>query len=303
MDLLEEIRIGFANLNARGGMLEIAALGPLYGAWVFREDGAFGVAVAVSEQSIVSERFAGARLVTVDRIMFGTRFHLLRLECSIQSLRNEFAVICAQMVAPGEQGVLRRALLADPLNWWNTWRQLLGNAAVNRRAFSVLGELLAFERLCQIGEQPEWRGPKDGTVDLDTTLAGYEVKSTVSRYDSTVHVTGQFQLATSSLKKLYLVHQRFEPASNGDSIDAVVDRLAARGTNRKIIEDLLSLEGFEAGCAARLESFSLIESRLFLVDDKFPRITQQNFVDGIIPKGIVRVEYQIDLAGLAYSPF
>lgn len=303
MDLLEEIRTGFANLRDGGVMLNIESLDPAYAAWVFREDAAFGVAVEIPDDLVVSERFAGSRLVTVDRGIHGATRHLLRLECSVQLLRNEFAVVCAQMLTPGEGGKLREALLADPLAWWESWRQLLGNAIANPSAYSVLGELLALERLLQRGENPEWRGPIAGTIDLDTTAAGYEVKSTISRYGSLIHVTGQFQLATSGAKKLYLVHQRFEPATAGQSINAVVDRLVEMGESREGLETLLSRCGLEAGCAARSEKFSLIESLLYEVDADFPRITQESFVGGVLPPGVVRIEYQIDLAGLAHEQF
>lgn len=303
MDLLEEIRTGFANLHNGSAMLNIESLDPAYAAWIFREDAAFGVAVEIPDDVIVSERFAGSRLATVDRVMHGSKRHLLRLECSAQSLRNEFAVVCAQMVTPGDDGKLREALLTAPLAWWENWCQLLGNAIANPSAYSVLGEMLALERLLKLGEHPEWRGPVAGTIDLDTATAGYEIKSTISRYDSLIHVSGQFQLATSGAKKLYLVHQRFEPTAAGESINAVVDRLVALGKSREGLEDLLSRCGLETGCAARSETFSLLESLLYEVDANFPRITQESFVGGVLPAGVVRLEYQIDLAGLPHKQF
>ena len=103
-ELLNEIRTGMANLDRRGSMLGLRSHGDRYTAWVFREDDSYGVAIPVPEQVCVSERFAGAKLVTVDRMSSGARRHLLRLESSRYSLRNEFAVVCAQMVDPGPSG-------------------------------------------------------------------------------------------------------------------------------------------------------------------------------------------------------
>jgi hypothetical protein len=69
--------------------------------WVFREDGTFGVAIELADNRLVAEGFAGARLVTVERLVDGVPRRLLRLESSILELRNEFAVVCAQMVESG----------------------------------------------------------------------------------------------------------------------------------------------------------------------------------------------------------
>lgn len=301
MNLLEEIRHGFANLSGQGGMLKIDGLDANHEAWIFREDGIFGVAVEIDDSHIISEKFAGSRLTTVNRVMEGMERHLLRLECSVASLRNEFAVVCAQMATPGEDGELRKSLLADPSQWWERWRQLLGNAVSNKNAYCVLGELLSLERLILKGEQTEWLGPKAGTIDLDTPIAAYEVKSTLSRYESTVHIAGQFQLAGFQKKKLYLVHCRFEPSLTGDSINKVIERLVAYGENREEFENLLSRCGFESGSSIRAESYKLIETKLYEVNEHFPKLTQLSFANGIIPPGILKIEYEVDLTGLAYS--
>jgi len=304
MDVLKEIRHGLANLDANGRILAITALPHSAPAWVFREDGAFGVAIELPDGPQVAEGFAGAKLRTVDRVVKGKPCRLLRLECSIEALRNEFAVVCAQMVSPGDDCALRVALTVDPLGWWERWRHLLGNAVVTQTAHGTLGEMLALERLLAKGEQVEWRGPLGGTVDLVTPTARYEVKSTVSRYDSRIHVAGQFQLALSDSKPLALLHYRFEPSPLGSmSIDSVSNRLVAAGMTRDHLEGLLIRCGLEAGSSVRKEMFDLLDCRLFPVDAAFPRITPASFGGGALPAGIVQIEYQVDLSGLANEPF
>jgi hypothetical protein len=303
MDVLEEIRHGLANLDCSGRMLPITTLPSTAPAWVFREDAVFGVAVALPDGPQVAEGFAGAKLVTADRLVDGTPNRLLRLESSIEALRNEFAVVCAQMVTPGQDGAMRAQLVASPLAWWERWRHLLGNAMVSQTSYSTLGELLAIESLTKRGEQVEWRGPLGGSIDIVTQSADYEVKSTISRYDFRIHVAGQFQLALSGNRPLNLLHYRFEPSGTGDSVNSVCCRLVAAGFPAAVLEDLLTRCGLEAGCAARFETFTLLESRLFPVDDAFPRITPESFATGTLPSGVVQVEYQVDLTGLAQQPF
>jgi hypothetical protein len=303
MDVLEEIRKGLANLDASGRMLPIAALPATAPAWVFREDGVFGVAVELPHGQQIAEGFAGAWLRTAERLVGDRSYRLLRLESSIETLRNEFAVVCAQMVTPGVDGTERSALVADPAGWWERWRHLLGNAVVSQTIYGTLGELLAFERLLAYGRQVEWRGPLGGTVDLLTPEAGYEVKSTVSRYDSRIHVSGQFQLALADSRPLSLIHYRFEPGPSGESVNTACARLVAAGISPSQLDGLLDRCGLEAGCSARNETFNVLESRLFPVDGTFPRITPSSFVGGTLPQGVVHVEYQVDLSGLAHEPF
>jgi len=303
MELLNEIRTGLANLDDRGTMLRLQSLGERFTAWVFREDGRFGVAVAVPDQLCISERFAGARLVTVDRVLAGRPCHLLRLESSSEFLRNEFAVVCAQMVDPGEDGELRQALVSDPGGWWQNWRLLLGNAVVNTTPYSVLGEMLAVAQLLQSGVQVQWNGPAAGSVDIETPVAWYEVKSTLSRYNMRVHIPGQFQLRAPAGRSLFLVHQRFEASDGGVSVDLLASRLVELGAKREWIEKLLAMSDLEPGSSARMETYKLLDSRLFTVDAGFPRITPESFVGGAMPPGIVRFEYVVDLSGLKHSRF
>jgi len=303
MDVLAEIRRGLAHLDDSGRMLPIMALPATAPAWVFREEGVFGVAVELADDRTVVEGFAGARLATTERLVDGASRRLLRLESSIQALRNEFSVVCAQMVEAGMNGATRAALLADPAAWWERWRHLLGNAVSSRPSYDALAELLAFERLLAQGQRVDWRGPLGATVDLVTDAGGYEVKSTVSRYDSRIHVSGQFQLALSDSKPLFLVHYRFEPAPAGESINGVCRRLVGSGMQAELLDDLLGRCGLEAGCSARNETFRVLEARLYVVDADFPRIVPSSFAGGTLPAGVVHVEYQVDLSGFASAPF
>lgn len=298
-DLLKEIQEGFANLDQSGRILPIHVMPAGYPAWVFREGDKFGVAVECSRTVEVSAGFAGAKLRTVERVIGGQHRYFLRLESSIEWLRNEFGLICEHMVSVGAGGAARNALLIDPLTWWEKWRHLLGNALVDKRVYDVLAELLALEILVQKAMAFEWSGPFGGVVDIKTPLSDYEVKSTVSRYGAVINISGQFQLAASSVKPLQLLHFRFEPVDDGLSIDLVCDRLIVLGVSAVLLESALQRLGLEAGCSARKESYNLLEARSYVVDDSFPKITAESFVGGAMPVGVVQLEYKVDLSSLA----
>ena len=297
-DLLKEIQEGFANLDQSGRMLPIKAMPAAFPAWIFREGDRFGVAVECSEFLGISEGFAGARLRTVERVVAGQHRFFLRLESSIEWLRNEFGLICEHMVSVKSGTAVRQALLADPLIWWQRWRHLLGNALVDKHGYDVLAELLALETLVIKGATFEWSGPFGGVVDIKTPATDYEVKSTISRYGAMVNISGQFQLAASFDKPLQLLHFRFEPVDDGLSIDLVCDRLIALGVDAAMLEGALQGLGMEAGCSARKDAYNLLEARSYTVDDSFPRITPASFIGGVLPAGVVQFEYTVDLSGL-----
>jgi len=302
-DLLKEIQEGFANLDQSGRILPIKAMPAACPAWVFREGDRFGVAVECSEPLEISEGFAGAKLRTVERVVAGKHQRFLRLESSIEWLRNEFGLICEHMISVESGIAVRQALLADPLAWWQRWRHLLGNALVDKHGYDVLAELLALEVLVIKGATYEWSGPFGGVVDIKTPTTDYEVKSTISRYGAVINISGQFQLATSSGKPLKLVHFRFEPVNDGLSIDLICDRLIALGVDAAMLEGALQRLGMEAGCSARKEEYNLLEARSYTVDDSFPRITPANFIGGVLPEGVVQFEYRVDLSGLKSQPY
>lgn len=302
-DLLKEIQEGFANLDQSGRILPIKAMPAACPAWVFREGDRFGVAVECPEPLEISEGFAGAKLRTVERVVAGKHQRFLRLESSIEWLRNEFGLICEHMISVESGIAVRQALLADPLAWWQRWRHLLGNALVDKHGYDVLAELLALEALVIKGATYEWSGPFGGVVDIKTPTTDYEVKSTISRYGSVINISGQFQLAASSDKPLKLVHFRFEPVNDGLSIDLICDRLIALGVDAVMLEGALQRLGMEAGCSARKEEYNLLEARSYTVDDSFPRISPASFIGGILPEGVVQIEYRVDLSGLNSQPY
>lgn len=296
--LVSEIREAFANLTA-GQRGQLSTLPAAHPAWVYATSAGWGVAVKVEGSPSVSEKFTGARLFSIAT----SNGHELRLESHGRQRRQEFAVVCAQFLEPGEAGEERSRVTSDPAEWWRRWRELLGNAMRDRKPYSVLGELMAFERLLAIGEQPVWLGPSSNSHDIETSTANYEVKSTISKYSSTFRAAGQFQLGTPSGKQLFIVYQRFEPSVSGHSINSVIRRLAVLGHDIEAVEQGLAGLGYEIGASDRQTNYQLLQSIKYSVDENFPRIVPSSFIGGTLPPGIVSVEYEVDLAGLSGTSF
>lgn len=298
VDLLKEIRLNFAAKIE--GRRKIENLPVEYPAWTFKINDDYGVAIENINNISIVEKFANSKIMSetfVDE--YGNDLDMLILSCNQESLRHEFAIICAYFVDPGKVGEGRNTLLNNPLEWWEKWKMLMGNAIINKKPYSILGELLVLEYLIESGEKVEWIGVDSGIYDIESKDSNYEVKSTIKKYQSQITISSQFQLENK--KSLYLYFLRLEVGVDGESIDLVVERLIKLGYSEALIEKQLESLNLDRGSHIRKEKYKVLEKRKYEVDSNFPRITNNSFIDGKVPKSIIHIIYTVDLEGVEYT--
>lgn len=111
-------------------------------------------------------------------------------------------------------------------------------------------------------------------------------------------MTNQFQLDTSS-KNLNLVLCVFEPSiQSGISINKIIGKLSDLGYNIKLVNQKLSELGFEEGMSSRNKTFLLHEMLRYTINSNFPRITPESFIGGVLPAGVTKITYTVDLSGI-----
>lgn len=297
MGILEEIREYFA--STQNGAREIKTLPKEYSAMVIRDNEGYGVAIEFDDIRDISEKFANSRLFSRTLAIGGIEKKYLILSCMLDSLRYEFATVCAQFVEPGIDGMDRKNLMSEPLEWWKKWRELMGNTISNKEAYSVIAEMMVLDDLYTQDNTVEWTAVNSGSHDIEGNESSYEVKSTVKRYGATITISGQHQL--QSLKRLQLYFCRLEQSRTGISINDMKDRLVADGYDKDKIEQQLYQLGYERGASIREEKYKVLEKRKYEVDDTFPKITKASFKDDHIPESITQITYTIDLDGLEYT--
>lgn len=291
----EEIKMLFSNSDVDSAY-SVESVGNIFPAYVVRFVDNVGVAVPYGGGE-VKEEFANASLHSGSLLINDVKIPCLFLLSSIECTRNEFAVFCEDFVDPGTDGVKRLDLLANPVNWWRNWRQLIGNAITEKKPYAVIGELLVYKFLLSKGYSVDWSGPKSSSHDLICTNEEFEVKSTTKRYDKIIHISGQFQLQKE--KELSLIFCRFEPNVNGVSINDVVDVLVNEfGEPKDELNAKLSLLGYGSGASVRNEKYQLHEALKYKIDDCFPQITPDKFVCGKLPDAITQLEYDVNLSSL-----
>ena len=122
MTILEEIRESFASMTSYGAM-RINSLAEEYMAFVVRIPDGYGVAIPVDAGVEVAEKFNSCKFRTGLLSIEGNPSNYLMLISAFEEYRYEFASLCAELIAPGENGKDRAALLACPLDWWKKWRR------------------------------------------------------------------------------------------------------------------------------------------------------------------------------------
>ena len=291
MTLLDEIREYFAAAKTQTKR-KIENLPIEFPAWVIKQGGDFGVAIEYSG-SIINERFSNCKICSESLSSAGNIQHYLTLTCSQEKLRYEFASVCAQFVDPGKNGFERKRILANPTEWWEQWRTLMGNAVVDHQVYSVIAEMLILNHLYKTNKNVEWTATKAGSKDIEGLSESFEVKSTIVRYGSLITVAGQFQLQQSKPLNLYFC--RMEESPSGYSINDAKKMLIENGYDKNKVEMELEKLGFEDGTSNRKKKYKVLEIREYNVDKNFPKITLESFVDKQMPNAVVQLTYTLDL--------
>ena len=291
MSLLQEIREGFASLRTNGAMA-IRELPANYPAYIIRFADGYGVAIEVDRLMEVSERFNSCKLKTQLLGVGGANSNFLILSSAFEEYRYEFASLCAEFVAPGENGSNRSKLLEDPYGWWTKWKELVGNTNREQRVYNVIAEMLVLEHKMQTDRTTEWAATRMGTHDIECAEESCEVKSTVKRYGADIVISGQHQLR--HVKRLFLYFCRMEESLEGVSINEMKERLIECGYDEGKLEVEIERQGFERGANIRNKKY-----KLFIL--LFPQITQANFKGERYPDAITHIEYTVDLDGIEYT--
>lgn len=294
-----EIEKHFA-LQGGYGAYEIHSHVPGCQFWVFNDGKEFGVFFEYEGEDIF-EKFSGTELKSdVRRIENTGSIRVIMLTSRIYALRNEFSFICEDFVDPGEKGEKRKDILEQPATWWERWKILMGNSQHNKMVYDVIGELMAVLKLCELGKDPFWSAIELSSHDIESGGESFEVKSTLNKSLSQIHISSQFQLMSE--KPLYLIFTRLEKSLEGQCVNDLIKKIKIYQPEKSILYNAYLCEnGFEEGNHARKEKYKILERRKLLVDDTFPRITEKLFIDGKMPAEVTHLEYDVNIDGLKFE--
>ena len=296
MELFEEIKSNW-KLDIFNKFQKIESLESSYPAWTIKTYKGFGVAVLYDGED-VREDFSNAAIYCEQITVNNENHKLLILSSKSTPMDSAFTNLCFDFINPGDNGEYRKALLVSPVKWWASWKELLGNKSIDERVYDVIGELAVLRYYAQKGLKPQWNGPNQSTYDIELDDFFVEVKSSINRTKKEITISSIYQLSNLN-KKLYLTFCTFElTAGQGESINSLVRDLRLLGYNVANINETLEKKGFGVGKSVRNKTFILHSMYQYVVDENFPKVIEQSFVDGILPKGIIDISYTVDLSGL-----
>jgi hypothetical protein len=290
METIQKIREGFAYFRTtakRSNTLKEQYY------WIVKIDGMQGVAIEIPADKHVNEQFASISYYTKEYVLGGEDRNLLMLVSDHPNLHDDFAIICAGFLEKVLDAESYQEIQQNPISWWRAMKELMGNANIEKAAYSVLAELLSYYYLLKQEKEVSWVGPFGGSVDFSCKDGSYEVKSTVNRYGSQITINSQYQL-----KANYLLFYRFEPDEFGISIQDMVTKLVKLGVEESEIERALEKLKYSIGSEVRTKSYRLQEVMKYEIDENFPKIVPESFIDGQLPNHISGLVYKINLDGL-----
>lgn len=290
----KEIENYFA-LKTGNGAYRIKSLGKEFKAWVLRNGDDYGVIIPYDGEP-VAESFSGAYLRTqVVGIEGENSINYIFFYCNENCLRNEFSLICEDFVYPKNRDVI----INNPIGWWKKWKELLGNAQHDKLVYDIIGELLAVLKLYEEGKKPYWSAMSFSSHDIETDNMSFEVKSTLKKEKSMIHISSQFQLDAS--RPLAIIFTRLEESTQGLSIDDILSAVSMYDKDAiKMYNEYLEARGFVKGNQGRKQKYRILERRKIIVNEKFPKITAEMFKENKFPDNISYIEYDVSLDGLEY---
>lgn len=264
-----------------------------YNVFIIKDNGWYGIGLEVDiSTNEYFEKFENVVITTKLKAYNSNPLKLIEIITDKTELYNEFAIICCEFLNYIENDSNRNRFIENPRTWLDKWKDLLGNTLKKEENYSFLAELLAVNYLIKNNNLVIYNDY--GTHDIETENDSYEVKSTISRYGYDVHINGQHQLERDS-KKLNMLFIRLEKSIEGYSINDVLCELKkVEYTDIEYINQKIK----NISTTSLNEKYKILESRLFEVDDNFPKIVQSSFKEEKLPDSIKQINYVVDLSGV-----
>lgn len=220
------------------------------------------------------------------------------LDLFLTMVRDIFTVL--ESLSGADEKLLFRTLLARIIAWQDFMERGRLPVLSAEAEIGLVGELGVLSDLIKIGIPVQdavesWQGPLNGIRDFETRHGAIEVKSTLSTNGFPVKIGSLDQLDNSRISPLFLAGVRLTINDSGATLPELVsdlrkDMVGNPATVATFTRRLL-LAGFSDLYADQyVNRFLRINKRVFLIDEKFPRLTRAG-----VPSEITDVSYTLDL--------
>jgi hypothetical protein len=252
---------------------------------------------------IEDKRSSGVHLLSAEWGEESTRRRFVDLVCLKPHLNGLFDLIIFEVLSVYEQSQGQPDRVC--LDILNQWRELLSRESAplpeRTAVLGLFGELVILRRLAQLNPfaLSMWTGPDGGRFDFYAGGQALEVKTTLRRQVRTLTIHGHDQLDAPHGGRLHIALLLIEETpAGGENLQSLIDSISKAGVSRLEIYRKLARLGFTPEIISQLDDqhFKLIEQCVYRVDDAFPRITLSSFIGASLPRGVISINYTIDLS-------
>jgi hypothetical protein len=257
-----------------------------------------------------SHRGAGMRATAPRPLLRDGASHMyLDVVCTRPELHGIFCRVAAELLTIAQSSADEPARRCEET--LRQWRELFGSRKRGlgpEQLVGLIGELFMVERLAQfnpVGALAYWTGPLGGIHDFRRGNLALEVKTTLRHHGLFFTVSGIDQLEEPPGGQLAVAALRFERVPEGNlTIATLMRRIEAARCDPALLRERLSEVGYILGESPDLdaEAFELRDSRIYAVTPQFPRIIRSSFGFGMLPPGVLSVNYDIDLTSAPPHP-
>lgn len=165
----------------------------------------------------------------------------------------------------------------------------------------LVGELSIVKRIVDVepGAVAAWVGPFGQRHDFRFGEKALEVKTSGRSDAGRLSINGFHQMYPPEGGNLHLAHVRLERADGGAlSVSSLCSAILEAGADPALLHSALGEVGCEDPFSTRWNrtSFSFEGIDFYRVESGFPRLSPDEFADGVLPPGVASVSYDIDLS-------
>lgn len=263
--------------------------------YVVKDNGWYGIGIDIGlEKTEFYEKFENVKLLTKIKYFSNSNHKMLELITNQTELMEKFSLVCFDFINKFDNEQINENIIKKANDWWNEWNKLLGNVMKSEKDYDFLGELLVLNHVIKCN--PDAKYSNLASHDIETLEYSIEVKTTTEKYNSQIHINSQYQLENNTEKPLKLVLVRLEKSQIGYSINDIIDSLKNKNYDTESIEKIHNI-----GSSSLNEKYRILEARLYNIDSSFPRITLKSLKNEELPKGIIKIEYIVDLDDIEYE--
>jgi putative PD-(D/E)XK family protein DUF4420 len=245
---------------------------------------------------------AGVRASVVQYLVAGAAIPFIEVACAAPELTEVFKSLSDEILRRLRAGSGPELAVADAIA---EFRELLmrGRAQSLEMRVGLFGELVLLNELLAINSAAgsTWTGPLGQRFDFSASRLCAEVKSTLQRSGSVIHVSNLEQLTSAGDgRALVLVHTVLEHSgAGGQSLRDLIDQTRQRSSAPELIDRALACLGLDDWRTHEVladEKFRVLRQEIYNVGPGFPRLTQDSFSPGHPMPGVREISYAVDLA-------